>query len=554
MKAFPFWPFASLILLPVIILAAVGAWGLRAQRSGALADAQAQARVAVQQALGDLEKEFQAAVKQQRPTHGIAVPVPPSKVSNEVDTLHLAVKSKNLAELTRLAQLPPEELSAAGLPIATLAALAGLECGDFTNPHFNGTAARDDLPSILTEKWLWSLPEAKLATPLRQAWEHDERVRIAFWDAAQEDWRIRQTGLHIVRGELFWLCRADFTNKKQISALCEVELANLLQASLKRSGPAWMGFSVQLGGKLLLPFSPPQTSGEVLATASGIFTLEATLLRPELLYAAVDRQGRWMAWVLASAVFAAGAGLWLIHRTLAKERRLGELKSQFVSSVSHELRAPIGSLRLMAEGLASGKVTGEPAKEFHRLMASEGARLSNFIEDVLDFARIEQGRKVYVFAETDIVALVGDAVKLMQPQAQARGLRLETKLPTLPQAPSVNAPALQQAVINLLDNAIKFSPEQTIIQISLSEDAVAKTWTLSVQDQGPGVPKHEQRRIFEKFYRLGNELRRESTGTGIGLALVKHITEAHGGKVVLQSGVGEGSLFQLVFPSTHTPL
>jgi signal transduction histidine kinase len=274
----------------------------------------------------------------------------------------------------------------------------------------------------------------------------------------------------------------------------------------------------------------------------------------------------WALAVIGSAFLTATLGLWLVHRTLHKEHRLGKLKSQFVSSVSHELRAPIGSLRLMAEGLASGKVSGKAADDFHRLMAGEGARLSSLIENVLDFARIEQGRKQYHMAETDVAALVQDAVKLMQPQAEARGLKIMTELEPLPFVPKVDAGALQQALINLLDNAVKFtsvarasSPQaatepdcgleaRATILVTLAADPSLHLWSLAVTDQGGGIPEEEHTRIFERFYRLGNELRRETTGTGIGLALVKHIVEGHGGRVRVKSAPGQGSTFTMLFP------
>jgi two-component system phosphate regulon sensor histidine kinase PhoR len=291
------------------------------------------------------------------------------------------------------------------------------------------------------------------------------------------------------------------------------------------------------------------------------FEVYVHLTSERALYAGYWRLVWWCSGIIGGAFLTALLGLWLIKRTLNKERRLGELKSQFVSSVSHELRAPIGSMRLMAEGLASGRVRGEAAGDFHRLMAGEGARLSALIENVLDFARIEQGRKEYAMAETDVAALLVEAVALMQPQAEAKGLRIVLQCEPLPFVPRIDAGAVQQAVINLLDNAVKFTaaagtsglrgshqdsggPEvPATIRVHLT--AARPGWSITVTDPGPGIPAAEHARIFERFYRLGNELRRETTGTGIGLAIVKHIVEGHGGKVLVESAVGSGSAFCL---------
>ena len=206
-------------------------------------------------------------------------------------------------------------------------------------------------------------------------------------------------------------------------------------------------------------------------------------------------------------------------------------------------------------------------------MAGEGARLSSLVENVLDFARIEEGRKTYHFAPTDMAALAQHAVDLMQPQAEAKGLRILLKCDPLPGVPRVDAGAMQQALINLLDNAVKFTPPgggksgsgseasgttasagQQPLPLSTSTSTIQATlapttqgWSLTVTDPGIGIPASEHSRIFDRFYRLGNELRRETTGTGIGLAIVKHIVEGHGGVITVLSEPGRGSEFCMAF-------
>jgi two-component system sensor histidine kinase SenX3 len=222
------------------------------------------------------------------------------------------------------------------------------------------------------------------------------------------------------------------------------------------------------------------------------------------------------------------------------------MKSQFVASVSHELRAPVASIRLMADALEAEKVPPETAKEFHRLIAREGARLSTLVGNVLDHARIEQGRKVWKMEPCDLSSLVADTVRVMEPLAQEKGIELKVDFSAV-QA-TVDADAIQQALVNLLDNAIKFSPPGTTVTTLLALDEESRSWRLSVRDEGPGIPKEEQSRIFERFYRPGDELRRETQGTGIGLSLVKSIAEAHRGAITVESEPGKGSNFTLTFP------
>jgi signal transduction histidine kinase len=206
----------------------------------------------------------------------------------------------------------------------------------------------------------------------------------------------------------------------------------------------------------------------------------------------------------------------------------------------------------------------------------ECRRLSSLIENVLDFSRIEQGRKQYEFEPTDLGALVQGTAKLMEPQAAERQISISTIVPTEPVVADVDGKAIQQALVNLIDNAIKHSPSDSTVSVGLelirdadkamSAETVAAlyerrpfqqdergsqtavTTHLYVEDHGEGIPAEEHRRIFERFYRLGSELRRETQGVGLGLAIVKHVVEAHGGKVTVRSEVSKGSRFTIELP------
>jgi len=265
--------------------------------------------------------------------------------------------------------------------------------------------------------------------------------------------------------------------------------------------------------------------------------------------------------LLASAA-AAIIGVVVAWGAFNRQQRLNDMKSNFVSSVSHELRAPIASVRLMAESLERGKIS-EPTKqgEYFRFIGQECRRLSSLIENVLDFSRIEQGRKQYEFEPTDIVALVQETVRLMEPYAVERGVKLNSEFRIQNSELNVDGRAIQQALVNLIDNAIKHSPKQNTQHAAEIEDEgrgrgeepltvtrYPSLVTLAVSDHGPGIPASEQEKIFERFYRLGSELRRETQGVGIGLSIVKHIAEAHGGRVRVESEPGKGSRFVIELP------
>jgi signal transduction histidine kinase len=280
----------------------------------------------------------------------------------------------------------------------------------------------------------------------------------------------------------------------------------------------------------------------------------------------------WFAALIAVSAVAALIGLYTSWRAFAQQRSLTDLKTNFVSSVSHELRAPIASVRLMAENLERGKVQ-EPQKqsEYFRFIGQECRRLSALIENVLDFSRIEQRRKQYEMEPTDLLALVRQTVALMQNNAAEKGVELVLRIPNSqsPATPghgeqmealeyqlSLDGHAMQQALVNLIDNALKHSPQGKGVTVGLEMSGAGsqkpgpdnRKVLLWVEDHGPGIPVKEQERIFERFYRRGSELRRDTQGVGIGLSIVKHVVEAHGGEVIVRSTVGEGSRFIIELP------
>jgi len=278
-------------------------------------------------------------------------------------------------------------------------------------------------------------------------------------------------------------------------------------------------------------------------------TVAEELAAPELLFARARARTEWFAALIFVSAAAALVGFVSTYRGFRQQLRLNELKSNFVSSVSHELRAPIASMRLLAESLERGKIAGEAKqKEYFGLLVQESRRLSMLIENILDFSRIERGSKKYEFEPADLGALAEDTVRLMRPCSNERQVELDMRKNGAVGAEpfACDGLALQQALINLIDNAVKHSPPGSRVAVGLDGDSTGvRLW---VEDSGPGIPPEEHGKIFERFYRRGSELRRETQGIGIGLTIVKHIVEAHGGRVTVRSAPGQGSRFTMELP------
>jgi signal transduction histidine kinase len=290
--------------------------------------------------------------------------------------------------------------------------------------------------------------------------------------------------------------------------------------------------------------SQKDVSFQDIVTTNPQFLMQIRLTDRKLLYAKQRQLQFIFGALIAASALAALIGFVTARGAFRRQQQLSEMKSNFVSSVSHELRAPIASVRLMAENLEHGKVP-EPAGQnaYFHFIVQECQRLSSLIENILDFSRIEEGRKQYEFEPVDLTALTRQTVRLMEPRAADRRVRLEPVLTEKIVSVDADGKALQQALVNLVDNAIKHSPKGAAVRIGLVSDA--DSLRLWVEDRGEGIPPEEHAKIFERFYRRGSELRRETQGVGIGLSIVKHIVEAHGGRIHLHSAVGQGSRFTI---------
>jgi signal transduction histidine kinase len=237
----------------------------------------------------------------------------------------------------------------------------------------------------------------------------------------------------------------------------------------------------------------------------------------------------------------------LAMHAAARSMRVSQMKSEFVSNVSHELRTPLSSIRVFGEYMRLGRVTkDEKIREYGEYIEAESRRLTQLINNILDFSKIESAEKKYRFAVNDLVELVTQTVAAFEVPMRDQGIRIALETPAAPMPLHFDRDALGQAVINLLDNAVKYSNGRKEIEVRVTSNAAEAR--VAIRDHGIGVPLREQKKIFEKFYRVGSGLVHDVKGSGLGLAIVQHVVQAHGGRVDVASTPGEGSVFTIVLP------
>jgi signal transduction histidine kinase len=246
-------------------------------------------------------------------------------------------------------------------------------------------------------------------------------------------------------------------------------------------------------------------------------------------------------------------GIVLALRTASREMRLSQMKADFVSNVSHELRTPLASIRVFGEFMKLGRVAeGAKIREYGEHIETESRRLTQLINNILDFSKIESGRKTYNFERAQVEEIVAEVLKTCDVRLKQSGFAIVFQpgprpLPTA----TVDRDALAQALMNLLDNAVKYSEKaekrEVVVRVGERDGKII----LSVTDHGVGIAPAEQKKIFDKFYRVSTGLVHDVKGSGLGLSLVKHIVEAHRGSVVVESEPGRGSTFIISLPAAE---
>jgi len=277
------------------------------------------------------------------------------------------------------------------------------------------------------------------------------------------------------------------------------------------------------------------------------FRIQVWPREPDALYSDVKhRQNLYRAtliFVVAMLVF----GGYITTRTVRRELEVARMRADFVSTVSHEFRSPLTGIRQLAEMLLHGRVPGpERQRRYHKMILQESERLGRLVENLLDFSRMEEGRKAYRLAPLNTSVWLRELVGNFQSEIAENGISVVADIPEDLPAISADGEALACAVHNLLDNAVKYSPGSGTVWL----DAYAGNGgvTVSVRDQGVGIAELDRKRIFDKFYRVDSEISRKVKGAGLGLSLVKHIVAAHGGAIDCESRAGGGSKFSIRIP------
>ncbi|UCE40040.1 MAG: GHKL domain-containing protein [Candidatus Aminicenantes bacterium] len=238
----------------------------------------------------------------------------------------------------------------------------------------------------------------------------------------------------------------------------------------------------------------------------------------------------------------------VIYERAEKEKfdELNRLKTEFISNVSHEIRTPMSSIQGMSEILQEGRIKGEKKQgEILEMMTNECSRLSRFLHNILDYGKIEMKVKGYHFQKTDISQVVEEILKLYAYRFQSLGFSVKKQIPKAPLWLNIDPDGVKQALTNLIDNAIKYSSKKREISIAIVENQ--KKVEIRVQDRGIGIAEQDYQKIFDGFYRISDAEQLAPKGVGLGLKIVKHIMEAHGGDIQVESQMGKGSTFILVF-------
>jgi signal transduction histidine kinase len=529
---------------------------------------------------------------------------PPDGARANAEFHRLLLQTRALPPAEAVAQLAAsswsksDQLSDAGLPVGQLVCYRALRLlpdhAGVPDALLHSIArAIQDRASILSPRLITEAERVAATVPadaghgvavLKAWWDSDERARVVLRDF------LEQHPAGTWTNGLFWLASSGVrflltlnsrfpvpsNAPKSFLIFPEAMVDKALDAALAKADVAALPYAVaglEIGGEELAlrqnqffmatnaPSLPVlgEAAGALSALPFGTnaypFRVRVFLADRDVLYARQRQRTLWFGAMILASTVAALAGLMAARGAFHRQLLLSEMKSNFVSSVSHELRAPIASVRLMAENLERGKIPEAGRQnQYFRFIVQECRRLSSLIENVLDFSRIEQGRKQYDFEPTDFSALARTTVKLMEPYAAEKGVTLETSGIESPASPielNVDGRALQQALVNLIDNAVKHSPKGATVTVGMEmkNGPAAAAVHLFVSDHGCGIPAAEHEKIFERFYRCGSELRRETQGVGIGLSVVQHIVAAHGGRIVVQSAVGQGSRFTIELPA-----
>jgi signal transduction histidine kinase len=321
----------------------------------------------------------------------------------------------------------------------------------------------------------------------------------------------------------------------EISKKTGLELENIEE---NRAGsPAAAGEGPTAKDSLSLPYRQFPLPWKLLVTQPALDELERTARRENFLY------GMLLAFIVVLMLL----GAFLLGRDISREAETTRLKTEFVHNISHELKTPLTLIRLYGETLQRKEnLTEEERRESYEIITKESERLSHLINNVLDFSRIDMGRKEFTFTKGSLSQVVKETLDSYRYHLEKKGFAVRKDIASdLPEM-NFDREAMASALINLLSNAMKFSPSDKEVTVRLfGRDGLA---VLQVADKGIGISQQDLPGIFKRFYRAKNSLVSGTGGSGLGLTLVKHTAEAHGGTVEVESEPGKGSVFSIILP------
>ena len=459
-----------------------------------------------------------------------------------------------LTTFTELEKLRATDVE--GFPVAmlALAARCGLleKAGRQEELRTAAQALRTGLASgtwpLLRSAYDFYMEEARRWTGEISETEADRNARAiaAAFASTHERWRTDGTAPQrqslIAEGRPVLLASAG--NPERLVAL--VGGGDFLQDAWKDVNAVQVMLTDGEGHPILGTFPNGSAQQAVVTTdASGLpWMLRVTSTSPE---PAAAGQRRLQLVGLTMLLLLLGGSAYFTLRGVTRELAVARLQSDFVAAVSHEFRTPLASVRHLSDMLSKGRVSDAGQRQHcYDFLSRESERLEKLVEELLDFGRVEAGAYRYRFERVDAIDLVRELVSEFQENVRPKGYRVELSVEMGSASVRADREALSRAVWNLLDNAVKYSPGSDTIWVALALEADSAV--IRVRDRGLGIALHEQKEIFQKFVRGSNARTEQIKGTGIGLAMVQHIVEAHHGEVRVESHPNQGSTFALRLP------
>jgi signal transduction histidine kinase len=375
---------------------------------------------------------------------------------------------------------------------------------------------------------------------------------LAIAESAERIWEDRAKNLRVRGLETLWLEGHPYVVIWR--GLAEKRIALVIQPeSILKSMPDGIHYALlDSEGRVVAGEKDPSAHGAVRTAGDGElpWTLLVTEAQPMTAAARIAQQ-RFLILSIVVMVLFLVLGTYFIARAIRRESETARMQSDFVSAVSHEFRTPLTAVRHLSELLVEGRAPSEERRKlYYATLLRESSRLERLVEGLLNFGRMEAGARHYRFEELDAAKLVERVTGEFQQQLESEGRKIELAGASAPLKIEADPEAIGVALRNLVDNAIKYSPGEPTVWVDwgLERNQVA----IRVKDHGPGIPDSERKRIFRRFVRGSAAASTNAKGSGVGLAMVRHIVMAHGGEITVESSPGKGSVFTMLLPEAGT--